>query len=66
VTDAPAARSRKTIGPLGLTFLTVVVLFILAWEYDWLTTPWWLKTVRYCGSLTLAGAINGLKGWLGW
>ena len=66
MTDVSAARPRKAIGPLRLTFLVLTLLFILAWEYDWLTTPWWLKTVRYCGSFSFASAINDIRGWLGW
>lgn len=64
--DTPDMVPRRAMGVWRLALVTALVLFILAWEYDWLTTPWWQKTIRYCGSLGVAGVFNDIRGWLGW
>ncbi|CVI23662.1 hypothetical protein AGR1A_pAt10021 [Agrobacterium fabacearum CFBP 5771] len=64
--DLNETAPKKTIGPLRLAFVTVVIVFIACWEYNWLTTPWWLKTVQYCSTLTFDTVIRDIKGWVGW
>lgn len=54
------------MGSVRFGIVALLVLVILLLEYDWLTTPWWQKTLAYCGSTGWDGLLRDLRGWLGW
>lgn len=62
----PPPLARRGMGPLRLIMVSLLLLVIAAFEYDWFTTPWWQKTLSYCGSVGLDRLWRDLTGWLGW
>lgn len=62
----PTPNARRTMGPIRVAVVVLIVLVILTFEYDWLTTPWWQKAQRYCGSVGLSGMLRDIVRWFGW
>lgn len=63
---APPPDVRRGMGPLRLALVALLLVAIAAFEYDWLTTPLWQKTLSYCGSGGPERLLRDVTEWLGW
>ncbi|HEY0312249.1 MAG TPA: hypothetical protein VGC56_07105 [Allosphingosinicella sp.] len=63
---APLPAPRRGVGWTGLTLLALLFVFIAANEYNWLITPWWQKTIRWCGSFGISDMLDELRSWQPW
>jgi hypothetical protein len=63
-TDADPGKRRAGMSAGRLAVVLILLTLIAAFEYDWLTTPWWVLATRLCGSTGITQLVEDMGGLL--